>query len=82
MMKRLTSRKFLAALAGIVTGLSMIFGLDENIITSVAGAVTALGSVVVYVATEGKIDAEAVKQALQEAEKAKDALEDTEDGAD
>ena len=81
-LKKLTSRKFLAALAGIVTGLSMIFGLDENIITSVAGAVTALGSVVVYVATEGKIDAEAVKQALQEAEKAKDALEDTEDGAD
>ncbi len=75
MMKRLMSRKFLAALAGIVTGLSMIFGLDENIITTVAGAVTALGSVIVYVAAEGKIDAEAVKQALLEAEKAKDALE-------
>ena len=75
MMKRLISRKFLAALAGIVTGLSMIFGLDENIITTVAGAVTALGSVMVYVAAEGKIDAEAVKQALIEAEKAKDALE-------
>lgn len=74
-LKKLTSRKFLAALAGIVTGLSMIFGLDENIITTVAGAVTALGSVVVYVAAEGKIDAEAVKQALLEAEKAKDALE-------
>ena len=75
MMKRLLSRKFLAAAAGIVTGLSMIFGLDENIITTVAGAVTALGSVVVYVAAEGKVDAEAVKNALFEAEKAKDALE-------
>ncbi len=74
-LNKLKSRKFLAALAGIVTGLSMIFGLDENIITTVAGAVTALGSVVVYVAAEGKIDAEAVKQALLEAEKAKDALE-------
>lgn len=74
-LNKLKSRKFLAALAGIVTGLSMIFGLDENIITTVAGAVTALGSVVVYVAAEGKIDAEAVKQALIEAEKAKDALE-------
>lgn len=74
-LKKLTSRKFLAALAGIVTGLSMIFGLDENIITTVAGAVTALGSVIVYVAAEGKVDAEAVKQALLEAEKAKEALE-------
>ena len=74
-LEKLTSRKFLAAAAGIVTGLAMIFGLDENIITSVAGAVTALGSVVVYVAAEGKVDAEAVKQALLEAEKAKDALE-------
>lgn len=74
-LNKLKSRKFLAALAGIVTGLSMIFGLDENIITTVTGAVTALGSVVVYVAAEGKIDAEAVKQALIEAEKAKDALE-------
>lgn len=74
-LKKLTSRKFLAAAAGIVTGLAMIFGLDESIITSVAGAVTALGSVIVYVAAEGKVDAEAVKQALLEAEKAKDALE-------
>ena len=74
-LNKLKSRKFLAALAGIVTGLSMIFGLDENIITTVAGAVTALGSVVVYVAAEGKVDAEAVKNALLEAEKAKDALE-------
>ena len=75
MVKKLASRKFLAAVAGIVTGLSMIFGLDENIITTVAGAVTALGSVVVYVAAEGKVDAESVKNALIEAQKAKDALE-------
>ena len=74
-LKKLTSRKFLAAAAGIVTGLAMIFGLDENIITTVAGAVTALGSVVAYVSAEGKVDAEAVKHAILEAEKAKDALE-------
>ncbi len=73
--KKLISRKFLAALIGVLTGLAMIFGLDENVITSVAGAVTALGSVVAYISAEGKVDAEAVKNALLEAEKAKDALE-------
>ena len=65
MKKKLTSRKLWAALAGIVTGIAMVFGLDEGIITDVAGAVTALASVIAYIVTEGKIDAEAVKNAIE-----------------
>ena len=40
--RKLSSRKFWAAMAGIVTGLAMVFGLDENIISSVAGAVASV----------------------------------------
>lgn len=74
-LKKLTSRKFLAAAAGVVAGLSMVFGLDESIITTVAGAVTAVGSVVAYIVTEGRIDAQAVKKALDSVDKAKEELE-------
>lgn len=59
--EKITSRKFLAAVAGIVTGLAMVFGLDENTITTVAGAVVSAASVVAYILAEGKVDAAGVK---------------------
>ena len=64
--QKLTSRKLWAAIAGIVTGLAMVFGLDENVITSVAGAVVTVASVITYIVTEGKVDAEGVKNAVDE----------------
>lgn len=57
MLQKLTSRKFLTALLGLASGLAMIFGVDEQAVTQVAGAVTALGSVVSYIFAEAKIDA-------------------------
>ena len=45
-LKKLTSRKFLAALAGVATGLAMVFGVDETTISTVAGAVMMVASVV------------------------------------
>ena len=63
-LKKLTSRKMWAAVAGLVAGLGMAFGLDEGIISTVAGAVVALSSVITYIVTEGKIDAEGVKVAV------------------
>ena len=62
--QKLTSSKLWAALAGIVTGLAMVFGLDESIISTVAGTVTAIASVVAYIITEGKIDVEGIKAAV------------------
>ena len=59
-LKKLTSRKFLAALAGVATGLAMIFGVDETTISTVAGAVTTVASVVSYIMSEGMVDAAAV----------------------
>ena len=61
---KLSSRKLWAAIAGVVTGLAMVFKLDESTISSVAGAVVSMASVVSYIITEGKVDAESVKKAI------------------
>lgn len=55
--RKLTSRKLWAAVAGVVAGLSMVFGLDEGTISSVAGAVVSAASLVTYIITEGRVDA-------------------------
>lgn len=60
-LRKLTSRKLWLAIAGVATGVAMILGVDGSEITDVAGAVTALASVITYIVTEGKIDAESVK---------------------
>ncbi len=80
LMRKLSSRKMWAAVAGIVTGLAMVFGLDENAISTVAGAVVAIASVTTYIITEGKVDAESVGQMADAARDAADALRSA-DGA-
>ena len=57
--RKLSSRKLWAAAAGIVAGLAMVFGLDEGVMSNVAGAVMSVASVVAYIITEGKVDAQA-----------------------
>ena len=52
-LKKLTSRKFLTCVAGIVTGLCLIFGADANTVTTISGAVTSLGSIILYIIIEG-----------------------------
>ena len=64
--RKLSSRKLWAAIAGIVTGMSMVFGLDESTISSVAGAVVSVASVVSYIITEGKVDAAGVRKAADD----------------
>lgn len=60
-MRKLTSRKFLLALVGVVSGLAMAFGVEGGEITemvsTIAGVVTMLGSTVAYIAGESKVDA-------------------------
>ena len=53
---KLMSRKFWAAAAGEVSGLAMVFGLDEGIVNTVSGAVVSMASVITYIITEGNID--------------------------
>ena len=40
----------------------MVFGLDEGTMTQVSGAVVSAASVIAYIITEGKVDAEGVKR--------------------
>lgn len=62
--RKLTSRKLWLAVAGIAAGIAMALGASQSEIATVAGAVTALISVITYIITEGKIDTAAVKAAL------------------
>lgn len=73
--RKLSSRKLWAAVAGVVTGLAMVFRLDEGTISSVAGAVVSAASVVAYIITEGKVDAEGVKKAVEDVQAAAGALD-------
>jgi phage shock protein PspC (stress-responsive transcriptional regulator) len=72
--QKLSSRKLWAAVAGLVAGLAMVFGLDADIISTVSGAVVTVASVVAYIITEGRVDAEAVKKAVESVQDAKDAV--------
>lgn len=54
---KLSSRKFWALLAALVVGVLAIFAVPDNIITQVSGIITALGAIIAYILTEGKIDA-------------------------
>lgn len=62
--KKMTSRKFLLALVGTVSGLAIAMGVEgseiERIVATVGGIVTAAGSIVAYINGEAKIDAAAV----------------------
>ncbi len=72
MLRKLSSRKLWLALAGIATGIAMAFGADADDVATVAGAVTTILSVTVYVAAEGRVDAAAVGQPAEQAAAAGD----------
>ncbi|MCI8423781.1 MAG: hypothetical protein HFF50_09710 [Lawsonibacter sp.] len=74
--RKLSSRKLWAAVAGIVAGLAMVFGLDESTISSVAGAVVSVASVVSYIITEGRVDAESIRQAAEKLQSVPEAVQD------
>lgn len=61
MKQKLTSRKLWFAIAGVVIGIAMAFGVDGNdlkeVIGMVAGALTALGSIASYISGESAVDA-------------------------
>ena len=63
LIRKLTSRKFLLALVGMVSGLALAFGVEGSeiveIVTTVGGIITALGSAVTYINAEAKVDAAA-----------------------
>lgn len=78
--QKLSSRKLWAAIAGLVMGLSMVFGLDEGTISTVSGAVVSVASVIVYIITEGRVDAAAVGDAAGKVQDAVDAVAGAKEG--
>ena len=64
-LKKLTSRKFLLAVVGMVSGIALAFGVEgseiNQIVQAVAGILTAAGSAIAYINAEAKIDAAAAK---------------------
>lgn len=74
LLRKLSSRKLWAAVVGMAAGFAMVFGLDESVITTAAGAVVAVACVMTYIVTEGRVDAESVKNAVDAARDAADAL--------
>ena len=69
-MRKLSSRKLWTALAGIAAGLALAFGLDQEAVASTAGAGVSVVSVVTYSVTEGRIDVEGVKKAIEDTQEA------------
>ena len=62
---KLTSRKFLLALVGIVSGIAMANGIEGgelvDMIGKIAGIMAAAGSAIAYINAEAKVDAAAVE---------------------
>ena len=72
--RKLSSRKLWMAIAGVASGIAMALGAEASEISTVAGAVTALVSVVTYICVEGKVDAEGVKNAVVATQDAVDVI--------
>lgn len=58
-------KKILTMIFGVISGLSIVFGLDQSEIGTIAGAVVMLGSVISYIIAEGRIDIARITNALE-----------------
>lgn len=55
--QKLSSRKFWAALIGFITSILYAFNIAESDITQIAGIITAGSTLIIYMLTEGYVDA-------------------------
>lgn len=62
------------AIAGVATGIALALGADASEIQTITGAVTALVAAVAYIITEGRVDAESVKNAVEGVQDAVDVI--------
>lgn len=90
--QKISSRKLWLAIAGVASGIAIALGgssADLNTVTTavstIAGAVTALTSIVTYIRAEGKIDAAGIEKASTSAQaivEAAQTIVDTVQGAE
>ena len=55
--RKLTSRKFWAAVIGFVTPTMIAFGVSDSVVTQVAGIIMAGATLIAYIIGEGLVDA-------------------------
>lgn len=56
--QKLTSRKFWAAVVGVVLSVMVIYGADAQEQEKVTGLITACGTLIAYIVGEGLVDKE------------------------
>lgn len=70
LIRKLTSRKFLLALVGVVSGLAMAFGVTgeevNRVVSVIGGLLTTMGSIAAYSIAESNVDA--AREGNQESE--------------
>ncbi len=59
--RKLSSRKFWAAVSGVVISIMIIFGADSGSQEKIAGAITSAGVLVTYILAEGGTDKAALE---------------------
>lgn len=61
LIRKVTSRKFLLALVGVVSGLAMAFGVTgeevNRVVSVISGLLTTMGSIAAYSMAEAEVDA-------------------------
>ena len=73
-------KKILTAIIGVLSGLAIIFGVDQSEVSTVSGALVSIVSVAGYLIAEGKIDVERIKSAAENVNAAIDVLDDETEG--
>ncbi len=64
--RKLSSRKFLAAVAGVIISVMVTFNVDAVTQERVAGVISAAGTLAIYMLAEGAADKAAVKKNKEE----------------
>ena len=67
-MGKFKSRKFLLTLLSVVLGVCTLFGVDEGIISLISGVGMIVIPTIIYILTEGKIDAASVGMIIDTAD--------------
>ena len=64
--RKLSSRKFWAAVSGVVISIMIIFGADSGAQERIAGAITSAGVLVTYILAEGAADKASIENPDEE----------------
>lgn len=64
--QKLSSRKFWAALTGFITSVLFLFNIADTDVQKVASLITAMSNLIIYILTEGYVDAKRVENKNKE----------------